>query len=143
MRFIPPYEGSWQPTGDIGFIDAQSCAHFLGRGDNMMKSGGENVFPDEVAKVLLSMPQVADAVVLGLPDERMGERVAVIVRGDKTLRSGDIETACRAALAAYKIPRVLAFANALPRLGSGKVDLATCRSLLLTEESTGWPGAQG
>lgn len=79
MRFIPPYEGSWQPTGDIGFIDAQSCAHFLGRGDNMMKSGGENVFPDEVAKVLLSMPQVADAVVLGLPDERMGERVAEVI----------------------------------------------------------------
>ena len=144
VRVVPPYEGGWQPTGDLGFIDAQGCLHFLGRSDNMMKSGGENVFPDEVVKVLLAMPQVADAVVLGLPDERMGERVAaVIVRGDETLRSSEIETACRAALAAYKIPRVLAFTNALPRLGSGKVDLAACRDLLLAEGSAGRPGVQG
>jgi len=132
LRVTPPYEGGWMPTGDSGFMDEHGRLHFLGRGDHMIKSGGENVFPEEVSAVLLKLPGVADAVVVGVPDERMGQRVgALIVRSDPALAPAAIEQACRSALAGYKIPRVIAFTDELPKLGSGKADMNACRSLLL------------
>ncbi|HYF20339.1 MAG TPA: fatty acid--CoA ligase family protein, partial [Ramlibacter sp.] len=131
LRVVPPYDGGWQPTGDRGFIDEAGRLHFLGRDDHMIKTGGENVFPEEVSAVLLKVPGVADAAVVGVPDERMGHRVgALVVRSDPALQPEQIEQACRAALAGYKIPRVIAFTDALPKLGSGKADLAACRRLL-------------
>ncbi len=137
IRFVPSYDGGWQPTADLGFIDPEGNLHFLGRDDHMIKTGGENVFPDEVVSVLLAMPQVSDAVVLGLPDERLGQRVAaVVVASDPQLSRPQIDKACRAALGAYKIPRSVAFVQALPRLGSGKVDLAACRALLEAQTIT-------
>ncbi len=126
------YEGGWQPTGDLGSVDAEGSLHFLGRSDHMIKTGGENVYPAEVAAVLLAMPAVVDAVVMGLPDARLGHRIgALVVPGDPSLTQGDIERACRAALAGFKIPRTVAFTSALPRLGNDKIDLAACRALLL------------
>lgn len=126
------YDGGWQPTGDLGRIDEQGALQFLGRGDHMIKTGGENVYPAEVAAVLLAMPAVADAVVLGLPDERLGHRVAaLVVPADPGLSRAEVERACRAALAGFKIPRTVAFTGALPRLGNEKVDLAACRELLV------------
>jgi acyl-CoA synthetase (AMP-forming)/AMP-acid ligase II len=105
--------------------------HFLGRYDHMIKTGGENVYPDEVSAVLLAMPEVADAVVLGLPDERLGQRIAaLIVRADPALSAEQIDRACRQSLAGFKIPRTIAFAEQLPRLGTQKIDLAACRDLL-------------
>lgn len=131
LRVVPPYDGGWQPTGDSGFIDERGRLHFLGRDDHMIKTGGENVFPEEVSAVLLKLPGVADAVVVGVPDERMGQRVgALVVRSDPALQPAAIEQACRTALAGYKIPRVIAFTGDLPKLGSGKADLAACRRLL-------------
>ncbi|HMS78379.1 MAG TPA: class I adenylate-forming enzyme family protein [Burkholderiaceae bacterium] len=124
-------DGGWQPTGDLGFLDADGALHFLGRRDLMIKTGGENVYPAEVEAVLLAMPGVADAVVVGLPDARLGQRVAAaIVRGDPALTEADVDRACRAALGGFKIPRTIAFVDALPRLGTQKVDLAACRALL-------------
>lgn len=132
VRARTTYDGGWQPTGDLGEIDEQGSLHFLGRDDQMIKTGGENVYPTEVAAVLLALPAVADAVVLGLPDDRLGHRVAaLVVRADPALTREAVERACRAALAGFKIPRTVAFANALPRLGNDKVDLAACRELLL------------
>ncbi len=126
------YDGGWQPTGDLGCIDEQGSLHFLGRTDHMIKTGGENVYPAEVAAVLLALPSVADAVVMGLPDARLGQRVAaLVVPGHPSLTAAELERACRAALAGFKIPRTVAFAAALPRLGNDKVDLAACRALLL------------
>jgi acyl-CoA synthetase (AMP-forming)/AMP-acid ligase II len=125
---MPLYDGGWHPTGDLGYIDEQQRLHFLGRDDNMIKSGGENVFPDEVAAVLLSIPQITDAVVLGIPNERMGATVAaLVVCSDPSFSEKDIDTACRAALASYKIPRHIIFTDALPKLGSGKIDLTQCK----------------
>lgn len=131
LRVTPPYEGGWLPTGDSGFIDERGRLHFLGRGDHMIKTGGENVFPEEVSAVLLKLPGVVDAVVVGVPDERMGQRVgALIVRADPALAPAAIEQACRHELAGYKIPRVIAFTDELPKLGSGKADMNACRRLL-------------
>lgn len=124
-------DGSWYPTGDLGFFDRAGALHFLGRRDAMIKTGGENVYPAEVEAVLLALPGVADAVVVGLADPRLGQRVgALLVRKDPALTVDTIDRACRAALGGFKIPRTIGFVDALPRLGSQKVDLAACRTLL-------------
>ena len=131
VRVRPPYDGGWQPTGDLGSIDGGGALRFLGRCDHMIKSGGENVYPAEVEAVLLAMPQVADAVVLGLPDPRLGHHVAaLVVPGDVSLSTNDVEQACRRVLGGFKIPRTIAFTAALPRLGTQKVDLQACRVIL-------------
>jgi acyl-CoA synthetase (AMP-forming)/AMP-acid ligase II len=126
-----PYDGGWQPTGDSGYIDATGALHFLGRSDHMIKTGGENVYPNEVEAVLLGMDEVCDAVVVGLPDARLGTRVAaLIVPAHAGVTAADVDRACRVALAGFKIPRTIAFTQQLPRLGTQKVDLAACRALL-------------
>ncbi|MGE0800444.1 MAG: class I adenylate-forming enzyme family protein [Lautropia sp.] len=125
------YDGGWQPTGDLGYFDDEGSLHFLGRQDHMIKTGGENVYPAEVEAVLLAMPEVADAVVVGLPDSRLGQRVAALVVPQAgRVTAADIDRACRAALGGFKIPRTIAFTDALPKLGSQKVDLEACRRLL-------------
>jgi acyl-CoA synthetase (AMP-forming)/AMP-acid ligase II len=124
------FDGSWQPTGDLGFLDETGALHFIGRNDEMIKTGGENVYPSEVAAALLGVAGISDVAVLGLPDPRMGQKVAaVVVRSDPSLTEADVERAARAALGGFKIPRAIAFAEALPRLGSQKIDIAACRRL--------------
>lgn len=131
VRSPRPVDGGWQPTGDLGWFDEGGALHFLGRRDLMIKTGGENVYPAEVEAVLLATPGVADAVVVGLPDPRLGQRVAaLVVRGDPALDAAAVERACRASLGGFKIPRTIGFVDALPRLGTQKVDLAACRALL-------------
>lgn len=132
VRIIRPYTDGWQPTGDLGVLDDAGTLRFLGRSDHMIKTGGENVYPDEVLAQLLAMPMVADAAVVGLPDERLGQRVgALIVAAHSDVSEREIEQACRKVLSAYKIPRTIAFANALPQLGTQKIDLFACRAILL------------
>jgi acyl-CoA synthetase (AMP-forming)/AMP-acid ligase II len=97
----------------------------------MIKTGGENVYPSEVEAVLLAIDGVADAVVVGLRDPRLGERVsALIVRRNPALTAEVIDQTCRSKLGGFKIPRVIRFVEDLPRLGSQKVDLAACRAIL-------------
>jgi acyl-CoA synthetase (AMP-forming)/AMP-acid ligase II len=141
IRSRPAYEGGWQPTGDLGSYDPAVGLRFLGRSDHMIKTGGENVYPNEVEAVLLAMPQVADAVVVGIPDQRLGHRVAaLVVPADASVTATDVERACRAALAGFKIPRTVAFVDSLPRLGTQKVDLAACRNVLQSAlNATGAP----
>jgi len=132
IRTVRPYEDGWQPTGDLGVLEPDDTLRFLGRDDQMIKTGGENVYPDEVTAILLAIPRVADAVVVGLPDARLGQRVgALVVPADPALSKREVDQACRTALSGYKIPRTIVFAKSLPQLGSQKVDLQACRELLL------------
>jgi acyl-CoA synthetase (AMP-forming)/AMP-acid ligase II len=126
------YEGGWQPTGDLGYLDEMGALHFLGRDDHMIKTGGENVYPDEIAAALMTTPEVADVAVIGLADERLGQRVAaLVVPSGAEISEGDVERASRSVLSGFKIPRTIVLVDALPRLGTQKVDLAACRDLLL------------
>ena len=127
----PAFSGGWQRTGDLGQIGADGSLLFIGREDHVIKTGGENVSPAEVGAVLLGLPGVSDAVVLDLPDERLGKVVAaLVVPKDPSLTVAEIDAGCRAALAGFKIPRRIAIVAELPRLGSQKVDLAACREIL-------------
>jgi fatty-acyl-CoA synthase len=89
----------------------------------MFISGAENVYPVEVENVLLAHPDVAEAAVIGVPDQRWGEvgRAYVAAKDGAVLTGADLDAWCRARLAAYKAPKAYVFASALPRNALGKV----------------------
>ncbi|MHB1225581.1 MAG: o-succinylbenzoate--CoA ligase, partial [Gemmatimonadaceae bacterium] len=118
--------GGWLRTGDVGRLDDEGYLHVLDRRDDLIVSGGENVYPAEVEGALLSHPAVAEAAVIGVPDAEWGQRVVAVVRllvadtaadTDATLRLH-----CRTLLAGYKVPREIRFTTRpLPRTASGKL----------------------
>jgi len=89
----------------------------------MYISGGENVYPAEVENVLFQIPAVADAAIIGVPNERWGEvGLAIIVRKPgEALEEGDVIRHCLANLAKFKVPQAVAFVDVLPRNATGKV----------------------
>lgn len=116
-------EGGWYRMGDLFRHDADGH-HFVGRSKYLIKSGGENIYPAEIERVLLADPRVVEAVAVRTPDARWGEAVAVMVaRSDSALDEAAVEALCRASLAGYKRPRHILFvpAEALPRNVSGKI----------------------
>ncbi|HVF65966.1 MAG TPA: long-chain-fatty-acid--CoA ligase [Casimicrobiaceae bacterium] len=114
----------WIYTGDLMSQDAEGFFHFHGRADDMIVSGGENIYPREVEEVLYRCPGVKDAAVIGVPDARWGALVtAYVVRSDESLTTEAIGAFCRASgdLAAFKRPRRVVFVDELPVNPSGKV----------------------
>jgi 3-oxocholest-4-en-26-oate---CoA ligase len=116
-------------TGDHATIEADGTIQMLGRGSACINTGGEKVYPDEVEGVLKSHPEIADAMVVGLPDERFGERVValVVVRGDKV--PADLDEHVRRQVAGYKAPRQVFPVGAVERFPSGKPDYAWAREV--------------
>ena len=124
--------GDWFRTGDVGMLDAEAFLTLTDRKKDMIISGGENIASSEVERVVYGLPQVSEAAVVGLPDERWGERVvAVVVLKAGASLSGEALTAhCRAHLAGFKVPKQLVVRDALPRNPSGKVLKRTLREEL-------------
>ncbi|WP_068876742.1 MULTISPECIES: long-chain-fatty-acid--CoA ligase [unclassified Phenylobacterium] len=113
----------WLRTGDAGFVDEKGFFFVHDRVKDMIVSGGENVYPAEVENAILGCPGVADAAVIGVPDERWGEAVKAIVvaaPGERPDPAAVIAWA-RQRIAAYKAPKSVDFIDALPRNPSGKV----------------------
>jgi acyl-CoA synthetase (AMP-forming)/AMP-acid ligase II len=120
--------GGWLHTGDIGWLDDDGRLFIADRIKNMIISGGENVYAAEVERVLNECPGVAESLVFGLPDERLGERVvAAVVAKDGTLPGEDeLRGLLRERLAGYKVPkRIFVLDDALPRTSTMKVDRGT------------------
>ncbi|MEF8871434.1 MAG: o-succinylbenzoate--CoA ligase [Haloarculaceae archaeon] len=116
-------------TGDIGYRDEDGRLWVLGRADDTIITGGENVHPAEVESVLRDHPDIADAAVVGLADEEWGERIgALVVAADVDIE--DVEAFARERLADYKIPRRFAVTTELPRTPSGTVDRDAVRTRL-------------
>jgi fatty-acyl-CoA synthase len=113
----------WMHTGDAGRLDAEGYLYIQDRVKDMIVSGGENVYPREVEDVLYQHPAVAEAAVIGVPDDAWGETVKAIVvlRPGAEVASEELVAFCRERLAGYKRPRSIDFAPALPRNPSGKV----------------------
>ena len=113
----------WLRTGDAGYMDEEGFFFVHDRVKDMIVSGGENVYPAEVENAILGCPGVADAAVIGVPDEKWGEAVkAIVVRAPGTDPSAaDIIAWARGRIAAYKAPKTVEFIDALPRNPSGKV----------------------
>ncbi|GAB3322240.1 o-succinylbenzoate--CoA ligase [Haloplanus salinarum] len=119
-------------TGDVGYRDADGRLWVIGRVDDRIVTGGENVAPAEVAERLRTHPDVADAAVVGVPDEEWGERVAALVvpRGDADPSAAELDAHCRESLAGYKVPRTIRFAASIPRTDSGTVRREAVRERL-------------
>ncbi|UFJ42548.1 AMP-binding protein [Brevibacillus humidisoli] len=122
----------WLRTGDLARRDEQGDYFIVGRKKEMIISGGENVYPQEVEQRLLEHPDVQEAVVVGMPDEKWGERVtAVIVPSAADLLTADqVQTFCAAKLGGYKVPKQVVFVDKLPQTGVGKLDKKRIRQLL-------------
>jgi acyl-CoA synthetase (AMP-forming)/AMP-acid ligase II len=115
--------GGWMHTGDAGIIDEEGYLFIQDRVKDMIVSGGENIYPREVEEVLYQHPVIAEAAVIGIPDEKFGEAVKAIVvlREGGTADSETILDFCKGRLAGYKRPRSIDFVATLPRNPSGKV----------------------
>lgn len=113
--------GGLSATGDVGRIDAAGRLFIEGRDDEMIVSGGENVFPKEVEDVLAAHPAVVEAAALGVPDEQFGQRLRafVVLRSDAT--EEQLKLHVRERLARFKVPRDIVFLEELPKNGTGKV----------------------
>jgi acyl-CoA synthetase (AMP-forming)/AMP-acid ligase II len=110
-------------TGDTGHFNDQGLLFVDGRDDDMIVSGGENVFPSEVEDLLLEHPGVADACVVGVPDERWGQRLraCLVVAPGRAVTADEVKAFVRGALAGYKVPRDVVFLEELPRNATGKI----------------------
>ncbi|MCX8044952.1 MAG: AMP-binding protein [Desulfobacterota bacterium] len=115
--------GGWLHTGDKGFIDRDGCLHIIARKKEIIISGGVNIYPGEIEQVLCQHPDIVDAAVVGIPDERWGERVvaAVVVRSGTTITHDDILRQCRQHLAGFKCPKEIFFLDTLPRNAAQKL----------------------
>ncbi|MBP6771866.1 MAG: AMP-binding protein [Gemmatimonadaceae bacterium] len=121
----------WLKTGDLASRDADGVFTIRGRRKEMYISGGENVFPGEVEAVLLDCAGVREVTVIGIAHERWGEvGCALIVRSDPALDAHAVERFARSRLAAYKVPKRVCFVDAIPRLGSGKIDRRAAAALI-------------
>jgi len=113
----------WYFTGDLGYVDDEGELFLCGRIDDMIISGGENIHPEEVEDILAECDLVARAAVVGLPDERWGQKVVGFIEpADPAATADALDAHCRAsALARFKRPRAYVFVERIPRSASGKL----------------------
>ena len=123
--FVELHGHRWAIPGDLARVEADGSITLLGRGASSINTGGEKVFPEEVEMVLKGHPDVFDAVVVGIPDARFGQRVAAVVatRGGRPVDQAELDRHCRSQLADYKVPRRVVVVDTVVRRPSGKVDL--------------------
>jgi acyl-CoA synthetase (AMP-forming)/AMP-acid ligase II len=121
----------WSMPGDFATVEADGTVTLLGRGSQSINSGGEKIYPEEVETAVKSHPDVYDAVVVGVPDERWGSRVACVVqpRPGATPTLESIQAHCRTVIAGYKVPRQLELVDAVVRSPSGKPDYRWAKSV--------------
>lgn len=124
--FVEAAGRRWSVPGDLARLDADGRVRLLGRGSGVINTGGEKVFAEEVEEVLKRHPAVADAAVLGIPDERFGRRVVALVELSPGVheapREADLVTHARGRLAGYKVPRHVAVVPSVGRGANGKLD---------------------
>jgi acyl-CoA synthetase (AMP-forming)/AMP-acid ligase II len=137
----------WALPGDLARVGADGTITVLGRSSECINSGGEKIYPEEVEAALKAHPDVVDAVVVGLPDERWGERVTAVVqaRAGTDLSLDDLRGHARSMLAGYKLPTQLVVVEQVERLPSGKADYrwAKARARAATNRGSSPVGSDG
>lgn len=122
----------WHHTGDLGRFDEDGYLYYVGRKPEkeLIKSGGENIYPAEVERVILDLPEVAAVCVFGVPDEKYGETVKAVVElnAGEELSADSVQQSVADRIASFKKPRLVEFVEALPRLDSGEVDREQVRA---------------
>ena len=112
----------WYHTGDYGFLDEEGYLHLAGRLNDVIISGGVNIYPAEIEQVLMSHPNILDAAVVGVDDPKWGQAVKayLVTRGHVNIAIGEIQAFCEKQVAAYKKPRYVEFREFLPKNAGGK-----------------------
>ncbi|KXF55842.1 fatty-acid--CoA ligase [Rhodococcus sp. SC4] len=115
--------GGWMHTGDGGYMNDDGYVFIVDRIKDMIVTGGENVYSAEVENVLAKHPAVSACAVIGVPDERWGERVhaVMVIKPGQHASADDLREHCRTLIAGYKVPRSVEFVDALPMSGAGKI----------------------
>jgi long-chain acyl-CoA synthetase len=123
--------GGWLHSGDLGYVDEDGFYFIVDRAKDLVIRGGYNVYPREIEEVLYAHPAIAEAAVIGKPDERLGEEVVAVValRPGQDVSAEDIIAYTRERLAAYKYPREIRFMAELPKGPSGKILKAALRDV--------------
>jgi acyl-CoA synthetase (AMP-forming)/AMP-acid ligase II len=113
----------WYRSGDGGHIDADGYVYVTDRIKDMIISGGENIYPAEIERVLAEHPAIADVAVIGVPDERWGEapKAVVVLRAGASVEPNELLAWCRERLAGYKMPKTVDILAELPRNPTGKI----------------------
>ena len=127
------FEGGWFHMGDVFIRNADATLDFVDRRKYLIKSGGENIYPAEIERLLLASPRVQDAVVVRQPDPKWGEvPVAVVVPADPALTAEDVMALCRGRVANYKLPKGVRLVREadLPRSTTGKIKRHEMEALL-------------
>jgi len=121
--------GDWLHTGDLAKVDEEGYIYIVDRKKDIIVSGGVNIYPREVEEVLYAHPKVAEAAVIGVPDEKWGETIKALVvpKEGQTLSEEEVIGFCRENLASYKKPTSVKFLTALPKNAAGKVLKAELR----------------
>ncbi len=129
---VDPDGVRWAMPGDSAVVEEDGTITLLGRGSNCINTGGEKVYPEEVEAALKSHPDVFDALVVGVPDDRFGERVAAVVhpRDGRTPTLDELSAHCRSSIAGYKVPRELQLTDTIGRTPAGKPDYAWAKRVL-------------
>jgi acyl-CoA synthetase (AMP-forming)/AMP-acid ligase II len=119
----------WMHTGDGGYLDDQGYLYVVDRIKDMIVSGGENVYSAEVENVISTLPQVQSCAVIGVPDDRWGERVhaVIVLREGAALDAETVVAHCKANIGGYKCPRSVEFRDYMPVSAAGKLQKAVLR----------------
>jgi long-chain acyl-CoA synthetase len=117
------FTGDWLHTGDLGYVDEDGFLFIVGRKKELIIRGGYNVYPTELEDVLHAHPAIAEAAVVGVPDERVGEEVKAFVtlKPGMSLTGPELIAYCKERMAAYKYPRLVEFLDELPKNATGKI----------------------
>ena len=131
------FSDGWLRTGDLATLDPEGYVYIVDRQTDMIVTGGENVYSTEVENVLYMHPQILEAAVFGVPDERWGEAVnaAVVLKSGETATADEIIAFCKEHQAAYKAPKTITFLDELPKTGSGKIYKKALREPFLQKKA--------
>jgi acyl-CoA synthetase (AMP-forming)/AMP-acid ligase II len=123
----------WFATGDIGTLDARGYLKIVDRKKELIIRGGANIYPREIEEVLYQHPKVLEAAAVGIPDQRLGERVCacIVVRPGENLSFEELSAFLRDKIATYKLPEFLQLLDTLPRTPTGKVQKGPLREVVL------------
>lgn len=127
-------KNGWLYTGDIGQLDEDGFLFIVGRKKEMILVKGQNIFPSDIEEVLYAHPKVAEAAVIGIPDELRGEviRAVVSLKDGEVATEQEIKRLCLERMANYKVPKQIMFLDSLPKTRTGKIGKEDLRDYLLT-----------
>ncbi|KAL3521535.1 hypothetical protein ACH5RR_019684 [Cinchona calisaya] len=132
------FQFGWFHTGDLGYLDSDGYLHLVGRIKELINRGGEKISPIEVDAVLLSHPDISQAVAFGVPDDKYGEEIncAVVPREGSNIDESEVSRYCKKNLAVFKVPKKVFITDSLPKTATGKIQRRVVAEHFLGQIST-------